>query len=408
MSNTTTKKRTSTYEKTKDLPEPKLEKGFFHILNAENGRGKTFYLTRVQESILRELNLNNLKLQNSEYTNLICLSGTAFDKFERFSTFKNYLARGERENTFYYYTGYTSNNNFSNVQSPFRTLFDTLYNFYIENKNFNFFKRLDYLSKKLNDLNFESELTIKLQDKSKKYNESRKGKVAEKDLTKRTIKITEFESILQLMKPEKSDKQTLELNDIIFTKKTSVKYNLYELSSGEYSFLRALFTLCLAVQEDSLIIYDEPENSLHPEWQSSLIQILIDVVQEFGKGKSTVLIATHSPLITASFSVENVKISSYFDDDTSNFEWEPYQYYGWSTNTILVRQFNLQSPRPKGFIMLFNSILEEYHNENWENLSREIEQLENKPYFQLLDNDPLYDVLEMIKKDLSKQIGFNT
>ena len=73
----------------------------------------------------------------------------------------------------------------------------------------------------------------------------------------------------------------------------------------------------LTITPDSLVIYDEPEISLHPEWQSKIIQILMKIVGTEGLGKdgasnkhATVIIATHSPLITSSFSTSKVKISS--------------------------------------------------------------------------------------------------
>ena len=69
---------------------------------------------------------------------------------------------------------------------------------------------------------------------------------------------------------------------------------LSELSSGEQHELVLLYDLLFAVEEDSLILIDEPELSLHVLWQKKFISDL-QRIQNLKNLK--VLIATHSPQI---------------------------------------------------------------------------------------------------------------
>lgn len=386
----TKRKKRSTYEINTNKPYPFLENRHFHILNANNGNGKTTYLSSIAKHELRNLNLDNCK-----YSNLICLSGTAFDKFDKYTTFIKYLNSVGKKNTFYYYTGYTSNNNMSSLQIPFRILFEVLNNHLEKNKIYDFKLREDFIANKLKELGFNTILTVELQKAESTQGKKATEQEVEIDLNKNGIR-----EIITSLKNNK-----LEIKDIIFQKqKSGRKFSIYELSSGEYTFLRALFVLSLSMQQNSLVIYDEPENSLHPEWQSRLIRYIIEIVNKFGNG-ATILIATHSPLITASFSNKNVKVSEHDTNNPFDFKWIDYKYYGWSANLILTEQFDLQSARPNEFIDKFNEILEFYIRNDWFGLENAINSLEKNKNFCLSEKDNLNSTYEAIKNELLKHKG---
>ena len=69
---------------------------------------------------------------------------------------------------------------------------------------------------------------------------------------------------------------------------------LTSLSSGEQHELVLLYQLLLQTAENSLIMIDEPELSLHVEWQRDFLDDLEDIIRA---RKFDVLIATHSPQI---------------------------------------------------------------------------------------------------------------
>lgn len=62
----------------------------------------------------------------------------------------------------------------------------------------------------------------------------------------------------------------IELVDIKFIKNKKY-FHLTEASSGELSLIFNLLSIAGEIENESLILIDEPEISLHPEWQSNFI-----------------------------------------------------------------------------------------------------------------------------------------
>ena len=78
-------------------------------------------------------------------------------------------------------------------------------------------------------------------------------------------------------------------------KSTSVEKRnipLHKLSSGEKNEFNLFFKLIFLTDKDSIILIDEPEISLHVEWQNAFIQDLQGIIE---KNNFRVIIATHSP-----------------------------------------------------------------------------------------------------------------
>lgn len=75
------------------------------------------------------------------------------------------------------------------------------------------------------------------------------------------------------------------------------------LSSGQKSIISTLIGISTAIEENSLICIDEPEISLHPEWQEEIIYKLQQVFNEI-KG-CHFIIATHSPQVVSGLNNKN-------------------------------------------------------------------------------------------------------
>ena len=67
---------------------------------------------------------------------------------------------------------------------------------------------------------------------------------------------------------------------------------LHKLSSGEKNEFNLFLKLIFLTDRDSIILIDEPEISLHVEWQNAFIQDLQGIIE---KNNFRVIIATHSP-----------------------------------------------------------------------------------------------------------------
>ena len=72
-------------------------------------------------------------------------------------------------------------------------------------------------------------------------------------------------------------------------------YQEVKLSSGQTVFINLIINLLSMIKKDSLVIIDEPENTLHPNFEVKFIEILYRILDEY---KSFSIIATHSAIIT--------------------------------------------------------------------------------------------------------------
>lgn len=70
-----------------------------------------------------------------------------------------------------------------------------------------------------------------------------------------------------------------------------------DLSSGQWSWLYNLTSLCVALDDDSLVLIDEPENSLHPSWQREFIAALSEIMKS--SQRCHAVVATHSAFIAS-------------------------------------------------------------------------------------------------------------
>ena len=89
----------------------------------------------------------------------------------------------------------------------------------------------------------------------------------------------------------------------IFKNSAGKVFNIKELSSGEKQlFIRAM-TLRMLNANNSIILIDEPEISMHPKWQ----QRIMKVYENIGENNQ-IIAATHSPHVVASVPKESLKL----------------------------------------------------------------------------------------------------
>ncbi|MFQ3194715.1 MAG: putative ATPase [Colwellia sp.] len=104
----------------------------------------------------------------------------------------------------------------------------------------------------------------------------------------------------------------IDLVDIEFTKKKDDEsFFLTEASSGELCILFNILAIAGTITDDSIILLDEPELSLHPEWQIDFLPLLEKVFSKYKK--CHFIIATHSPNIVSSIPENNAFIVNMVD-----------------------------------------------------------------------------------------------
>ena len=114
--------------------------------------------------------------------------------------------------------------------------------------------------------------------------------------------------------------------------------------------------------ENSIIMIDEPELSLHPKWQS----MIVSVYQKIGKNNQIIL-ATHSPHILGSVEKENIKVL-YKDNSEIKIKngEELYNSYGQPIGRILEDIMDLESDRNPEVFKQLNEINELVDNNEYE------------------------------------------
>ena len=139
----------------------------------------------------------------------------------------------------------------------------------------------------------------------------------------------------------------------IFNNSLGKEFDINGLSSGEKQlFVRAL-TLKMINANNSIILIDEPEISLHPKWQQKIIK----VYERIGENNQ-IIIATHSPHILSSVekkesifllskNEKGVKIFSYKDLDS---------IYGKPMNIVLTDFMGLETDRNPEVEKLINEL----------------------------------------------------
>ncbi len=111
----------------------------------------------------------------------------------------------------------------------------------------------------------------------------------------------DFEEIRELVRAG-----ALRLTAVTLDRLEGESVEMLELSSGELNLLSGFLGLAAFLEDGCLILIDEPENSLHPEWQLRYVEMLDAVVRQH-EGCHYV-IATHSPLIVSGVADRNAKV----------------------------------------------------------------------------------------------------
>jgi hypothetical protein len=101
------------------------------------------------------------------------------------------------------------------------------------------------------------------------------------------------------------DGEIIYQNDIFYVKKTSGQLIEFSLEASGYRKFGLLWKLLRngQLESDTILFWDEPENSLNPE----LVPVLVDILLELSQNGVQIFIATHSEILASYFSVNKQK-----------------------------------------------------------------------------------------------------
>lgn len=128
----------------------------------------------------------------------------------------------------------------------------------------------------------------------------------------------------------------LQLRAVEVQQNGGVITDLKRASSGQLGMATALLSLASEIQDGSLVLIDEPEISLHPEWQVKYIGLLLETFEAY-KG-CHFIIATHSPLVISELPAHATLIALDNPDAPSTTELS-----GQSADVLLAEAFQMIS-----------------------------------------------------------------
>lgn len=132
----------------------------------------------------------------------------------------------------------------------------------------------------------------------------------ELSISHKSIKFTEALTILISAGLLKFDSAVLKKTE------SNQLFSIEDASSGEQCVIISMLGISSMIEDNSLILIDEPEVCLHPEWQEKYIQLLTNIFRSY-KG-CQFIIATHSPQIVSNLSEDGCYIMTMEDGVAKN------------------------------------------------------------------------------------------
>lgn len=125
-------------------------------------------------------------------------------------------------------------------------------------------------------------------------------------------RIPDLNKILSYLFPEKKlEGMFVPKENKIVLAEAYVAEWMKDMSSGEVSFLFVFSDILANIRFDSLVLFDEPENHLHPSAITSLINAISELLETY---QSFSIVVTHSPLIVRELLSKNVYVMSRYEN----------------------------------------------------------------------------------------------
>lgn len=170
-----------------------------------------------------------------------------------------------------------------------------------------------------------------------------------------------------------------------------------EMSSGEFAMLSMVLSISTAASDShTLILIDEPELSLHPNWQMTIIDNLDRALKD---QVCHLLIATHSHMLVSDLPMNRSSVSQWEKDKDGNLIANRIEEntYGWSAEEVLLKVFKTATDRNRYFGERIAKLLEQMGNDtiSKEAVADELNELQEISQH-LSDVDPMKMVLNTI------------
>ncbi|TDV53149.1 putative AbiEii toxin of type IV toxin-antitoxin system [Pseudomonas helmanticensis] len=172
---------------------------------------------------------------------------------------------------------------------------------------------------------------------------------------------------------------------------SKTKFSMFELSSGEYHMFTTILGIGFGLADSAVVLIDEPENNLHPQWQRALMTAVFDVC---GRALETghLIVSTHSPLIVGA-ALEGSTIV----DLTTEEPQLSIVNYGASSDELLLTQFGVGSSRNRLVVDTVQRAIYliergNFNNSEFESLIPKLTAIREA----LTDDDPMIEVINAL------------
>lgn len=196
------------------------------------------------------------------------------------------------------------------------------------------------------------------------------------------------------------DLELMDVDKLILHRKEG-RYGFDQASSGEHHILSNFINIISSIKPDALILIDEPEISLHPNWQIQYMSLLQGTFSEYSN--CHFIISTHSHFLVSDLLPEKSAIISFHIDDDERVynETLDYETTGWSAENVLYRVFGVSTVRNHYLEMDLRELLRKISNGSKEfAVMRQILTRLNR--FNLIDDDPLTKIIQTAEKYLKE------
>lgn len=235
-------------------------------------------------------------------------------------------------------------------------------------------------------------------DDNKVFNKARsRSKRFELDLFNYEFSTKEYDLIEELIKLD-----ILNLEGIKIKKKKS-EFSIEQSSSGEYHLLISLLGLYSKIEKASLILIDEPEISLHPNWQMRYVSFLKNMFRRF-PGCHFIL-TTHSHFIVSDLEGKSSSVLCLTRDIETNILsselLEGKDTFGWSAEEILYKVFKVRTTRNFYLETELRELLHKIATKS-DDINRMKAILENIKRLTLNESDPMNLIITKAEEYLTK------
>lgn len=170
-----------------------------------------------------------------------------------------------------------------------------------------------------------------------------------------------------------------------------------EMSSGEFAMLSTVLSISAAANDPhTLVLLDEPELSLHPNWQMTLID---NLDRALANQVCHLLIATHSHMLVSDLPMKRSNVTQVEKDDKGNLIATIISdsTYGWSAEEVLLKVFKTATDRNRYFGERVGLLLEKMGNNTIspKEVANELKELQEIS-MHLSDIDPMKQILNTI------------